>query len=103
MTECTSSLLPQRLADRQEAIVRPVLAVSRPIRDEADLGPFLIRLLRLPIEHTDQRFPLGFFGLQHRCAERLGYVSAYRKIDDTEPWVLALSAISPYREPYQFA
>lgn len=52
-----------RKGERVEAVVRPVRAVSCPIRDEADFGPLLIRLLRFSIEHGDRRLPFRLWGL----------------------------------------
>ncbi len=47
--------LPQRLADRQEAVIGALAAVSGPVGDVDDLGPFLVGDVRLAVDPPDQR------------------------------------------------
>src|SRR5271170_3277308 len=54
--------LAQRFADRQEAVIRPLFAVSGPVGNVTNLRPFLVRLVRLAIEHADQRLPFALRG-----------------------------------------
>src|ERR1700686_4404235 len=85
--------LAQRFADRQKAVIGPLAAVSGPTRDVANLGPFLIGLLRLIIHPTDQRLPGVLRRRQHGGAKSLGHVRADRERDDAKARVFPLAAI----------
>jgi hypothetical protein len=85
--------LAQRLADRQEAAIGPVAAVPGPVRDVADLGPFLIGRLRLAVHPPDQRPPRAVRPRQHGGAESFGHVGPDGEVDDAEARVSSLAAI----------
>ena len=73
----------------QPHAIRPFLGVAI-----ADFRPFLIRLLRLAIEHPDQGLSFAFGCRLHGGAERLGHVGADREVDHPEAGILALTRVS---------
>ena len=89
----TQRQLAQRLADCQEPVIRPVAAVASPVRHVADLGPFLVRLLRFSFEHADQGFPFGFCRCQHGSAKCRGHVGADGEVNYPEPRVFAFATV----------
>jgi hypothetical protein len=73
----------------QPHAIRPFLGVAI-----ADFRPFLIRLLRLAVEHPDQRLSFALGCRLHGGTERLGHVGANREVNHPEAWILALPRVS---------
>src|SRR5271169_5409671 len=67
--------LAQRFTHRQKAIIGLLAAVSGPVRDIANLSPFLVALLRLVVHPADQRFHASS-GVASTAARKASVTSA---------------------------